>query len=731
MAQDDAGNVIASPSVEVRRESDNALVSLFSDRAGSSALANPFTAGVDGLIAFHVIGGAYKVTVTKGVDVQTFRYVGIGTNSEYDYTAPSAGVTPSDTPPLGDGTAAPGTATQYARGDHRHPTDTSLAPLNSPAFTGTPTSATAPPVDDATTKIPTTAWVQTELGQLPAPPAAATVAPLMDGAAAVGTTTKYAREDHVHPSDTTRQAADADLTALAGLTGTGIARRTATDTWALGGAVTNAELAQMAAFTFKGNNSGGAAVPGDVGIAALTTKASPGGGDYLLISDQAASGAWKKIAISTLPGSAGGIPEAPNDGLQYGRQSLGWTQIAGGGGATPSDALPIIDGTAAAGTSLLYSRGDHVHPLDAELAAIAGLTSAADRLPYFTGLGTAALATFTTFGRSLVDDADAAAARTTLGLTAAATATPAALSKTDDTNVTLTLGGTPLTALLQATSITVGWSGTLSAARGGFGANVSAAAGVPIFTAGVATFTPTTGTGNIARDSSVPLPATVAPLGDGTAAVGVATKYAREDHVHPTNASALSRVNDTNVTLTLGGTPATALLQATSITVGWSGTLAAGRGGFGMDVSASAGVPNFAAGVPTFLGIATAAEYLANTASKILTTDKVWSAAQWQQITPSGVNITPDGNLGIDFYTTLNAANMVMKNPVNMKAGQKGVIFLIQDGTGSRNIQTWEANYKFPGGTKPTLSTPAGSYDAISYFWSGTTMYCVAQLAFA
>lgn len=43
--------------------------------------------------------------------------------------------------------------------------------------------------------------------------------------------------------------------------------------------------------------------------------------------------------------------------------------------------------------------------------------------------------------------------------------TPAALSKADDTNVTLTLTGTPLTSLLQAVTITAGWTGTLADAR--------------------------------------------------------------------------------------------------------------------------------------------------------------------------------------------------------------------------------------------------------------------------
>lgn len=43
----------------------------------------------------------------------------------------------------------------------------------------------------------------------------------------------------------------------------------------------------------------------------------------------------------------------------------------------------------------------------------------------------------------------------------------AALTKTDDTNVTLTLGGTPTTALVNAASLTLGWTGTLGVARGG------------------------------------------------------------------------------------------------------------------------------------------------------------------------------------------------------------------------------------------------------------------------
>ena len=83
----------------------------------------------------------------------------------------------------------------------------------------------------------------------------------------------------------------------------------------------------------------------------------------------------------------------------------------------------------------------NAQPLDATLTALAGVTTAADQLIYATGIDTFSVTSFTTYGRSLVDDADASTARTTLGLGTMATQAASAVAITGGTIDNITIDG--------------------------------------------------------------------------------------------------------------------------------------------------------------------------------------------------------------------------------------------------------------------------------------------------
>ena len=121
------------------------------------------------------------------------------------YAVGGAVPSPATTTPLVDaGLGSVGVGTTYARNDHAHPTDTSRAPLASPVFTGDPQAPT-PLTADNDTSIATTAFVKAQsYATTAALPVASSTTPVMDGTAAIGALTTYARGDHVHPSDTSK-----------------------------------------------------------------------------------------------------------------------------------------------------------------------------------------------------------------------------------------------------------------------------------------------------------------------------------------------------------------------------------------------------------------------------------------------------------------------------------------------------------------------------------------------
>lgn len=170
--------------------------------------------------------------------------------------------------------------------------------------------------------------------------------------------------------------------------------------------------------------------------------------------------------------------------------------------------------------------------------------------------------------------------------------------------------------------------------------------------------------------------------GTSTNSVGIQNSFARSDHSHAITGAALTKVDDTNITLTLGGSFNTALLNTASLTLGWTGTLSVARGGTGAG-NANDALNNL---LPSQTG----------NNGKVLTTD--------------GTNTTWNTIVAILGYT-----------PVN-KAGDSGVgliTFLNNQGI----------DVDLSGGTD-TLNIGTSNADIINIGYSGSTINIIGTLSY-
>ena len=85
-----------------------------------------------------------------------------------------------------------------------------------------------------------------------------------------------------------------------------------------------------------------------------------------------------------------------------------------------------------------------------------------------------------------------------------------------------------------------------------------------------------------------------------------------------------------------------------------------------------------------------------------------------------GSTITFDLNAANTHTVTLGGNRTLALS--NVDAGQKFIIRLVQDGTGSRTV-TWFSTIKWPGGTTPTLTTTANKTDVFGFICTSAGNY--------
>jgi len=213
----------------------------------------------------------------------------------------------------------------------------------------------------------------------------------------------------------------------------------------------------------------------------------------------------------------------------------------------------------------------------------------------------------------------------------------------------------------------------------------------------------------------------ITTLGNATATTLVVSGVSTlSGGVNASQGADLARLRVTGIA-THGQTTTTGLSNAGVSTLGNATATTLSVSGFS---TFSGGVSVTSGGV-NVSGVVTATSFSGSgtnlTGLAALATAQTFTAQQRGAITAltDGATITPDFSLANNFSVTLGG-NRTLANPTNLTAGASGVIFISQDGTGSRTL-SFGSYWDFPDGTAPTLTTTASAVDLLVYTVRTTT----------